>query len=123
MKTPDEIKKGLEVCKRHHCDKGCTFAGAKLCYVTLHKDALAYIQQLESLLTSAVDALGVAERERDAAVEDLKECGFCVDCMHNDLTAEQEPCRSCLKRMHEKPNWQWRGPCPENTKEDMPHDP
>lgn len=53
MKTPEEIKKGLECCQTDSegmllCDEcqyktsGCT------CYSKLHADALTYIQQLEA---------------------------------------------------------------------------
>ena len=114
MKTPEEIKKGLAACSADECHgqhEGCTYQDQLFCTMRMCGDALAYIQQLESRLAQA-------ERERDAAVNDLKEASFCRDCLHYDVPAEKEPCLSCLKRMHEKPKWQWRGVCPENTKED-----
>ena len=57
MKTPDEIKKGLEDGVPYHVHKGEAYLGYIALAGTQHKmsDALAYIQQLE--------------RERDAAVE------------------------------------------------------
>lgn len=55
MKTPDEIKKGLECCILEtddtslvdHC-KACPYQPTGLCFRTLLKDTLAYIQQLEA---------------------------------------------------------------------------
>ena len=61
MKTPDEIKKGLECCQHDpysglcQCDNGCPYRLTDRCD-SLRKDALAYIKRLE--------------RERDAEVED-----------------------------------------------------
>ena len=56
MKTPDEIKKGLECCKpiwkNDHwktCDQSCPYvAEAVFCRTMLNGDALGYISQLES---------------------------------------------------------------------------
>ena len=51
MKTPEEIKKGLEICgdvKCHDC-RGCPYDGTT-CHNELNNDALAYIQQLEQRL-------------------------------------------------------------------------
>lgn len=48
MKTPEEIKKGLEMCGviRGRC-KGCPYDGEAECVSNHSADALAYIQQLE----------------------------------------------------------------------------
>lgn len=62
MKTPDEVKKGLECCNTFNVCHKCPYEKAVDtehgwgCVVIRNADALAYIQQLE--------------RERDAAVED-----------------------------------------------------
>ncbi len=56
MKTPEEIKKGLECCQPEHkdgrwitCKSICPFLhDFRFCRNVLHADALAYIQQLES---------------------------------------------------------------------------
>lgn len=48
VKTPEEIKKGLEICgdeKCHDC-RDCTYVSTK-CDNELNNDALACIQQLE----------------------------------------------------------------------------
>lgn len=52
MKTPEEIKKGLECCYSPvepmlRCE-ACPYSGSILCKMRLHADALAYIQQLEA---------------------------------------------------------------------------
>ena len=113
MKTPEDIKKGLELCSADYgnlnCNK-CTYESdpySASCITELEKDALAYIQQLE--------------RERDAAVAQLKEVDVssyfeCAHCKHeelcdspvwpcNDCDNEECPCHTCS----EGSNWQWRG--------------
>ena len=114
MRTPDEIKKGLECCTMPDF-RNCPYDSEPSCVVK-NEDALAYIQQLESRLAQA-------ERERDAAVRDLQKISFCEDCKHLGKSKKRNPCRECQENYKEKPNWQWRGPYPENTKEDKPHDP
>lgn len=103
MKTPEEIKKGLECCSISHdyCGTECPYncyanGSAKL---SLLKDALAYIQQLE--------------REKDAAVADLRIYAGCKVCKFGDLKFPND-CMDCIRMC----NWQWRGVCAENTKED-----
>lgn len=108
MKTPEEIKEGLECCAEYgNCSKGCPYNTIKDCGHDLYSDALAYIQQLE--------------RERDAAVAQLKEVDVssyfeCAHCKHeelcdspvwpcNDCDNEECPCHTCS----EGSNWQWCG--------------
>lgn len=106
METPYEIKKVLECCygnkERRLCEKcpnACKIEGYSelICtnFDSAGENALAYIQQLE--------------RERDAAVEELKVYKFCTACKHDkdNLDAnESSPCFGCSS----KSNWQWRGP-------------
>ena len=110
MKTLDETKKGLGFCGVLDGDcENCPYDDGPqlLCVDRLRKDALAYIQQLESRLAQV-------ERERDAAVSDLETViGFsaivnldCEFCKYEDIPA----CEEC--------DWQWRGVCPENSKEE-----
>ena len=47
MKTPEEIKKGLETCIVDKNCRGCPYNNGK-CGMQLEIDALAYIQQLEN---------------------------------------------------------------------------
>lgn len=116
MKTPEEIKKGLE-CYAGKCEGNVCNECQRSVY-TLHelftnkptKDALAYIQQLETNysqvskalcgkenaapdeLLQAVDQLksrlAQAERERDAALYDLREADQyeCTHCKNNGTT-------------------------------------
>lgn len=65
MKTPDEIKKGLECCLKNALDPciGCPYEriGDDEWKCGLNADALALIQQLEAERDAAVDALRNAE--------------------------------------------------------------
>lgn len=109
MKTPEEIKKGLAYCVNDSCCD-CPYDLGLRCSDEVMLDAITYIQQLESRLAQA-------ERERDAAIND---CG-------------RFPCRTCMYEGHAavcyichgvpgggRVNYEWRGVCPENTKEDEP---
>lgn len=110
MKTPEEIKKGLECrSKFDHCKGHCPYDGPGNSIVTctgrLSRDALSHIQQLESELEAV-------KRERDAAVKDLGQVIYGVDwgidceyCKHKDKTV----CESC--------EWEWRGACQDNAEE------
>lgn len=103
MKTPDEIKKGLECCTVEYCyhtQKGCPYRDYSLCVQNVCEDALAYIQQLE--------------RERDAAVEVVSRYRNCDVCTH--MNEGGLMCTTCkypsLVDVYPtfRPNWQWRGP-------------
>lgn len=51
MKTPEEIKKGLECCNTYNGCLNCPYDkadGSWVCTVERNADALAYIQQLET---------------------------------------------------------------------------
>ena len=48
MKTPDEIKKSLRMCKDDKCDMACPYITCGKCEEMLHADALAYSEQLEA---------------------------------------------------------------------------
>lgn len=56
MKTPEEIKKGLEACRADECHghhNGCPYEDDKLCIMHICGDALTYIEQLENQLREA----------------------------------------------------------------------
>ena len=59
MKTPDEIKNGLELCAKDSCfgeHENCPYTGDPgTCVGKMCTDALAYIQQLERELATAVE--------------------------------------------------------------------
>lgn len=96
-RAPDEIKKGLECCSKLKtncslCPYAPTVDGD--CMNGLVPDALAYIQRLE--------------RERDAAVEQLKEVDrlelfCCSHCKHEEL--DDFSCTTCIHMS----NWEWIG--------------
>ena len=162
MKTPEEIKRGLEGCGGLDGDcENCPYDEQTIyCNDRLMRDALAYIQQLEDavdkttqLMQSATEVikrnqeqlestysqvkkslcgkenvswievleavdqlksrLAQVERERDAAVADLKLYAGCKVCKHGDFKFTSE----CMDCSYDNNNWQWRGVCPENTKE------
>ena len=97
MKSPDEIKKGLECCKEDECfgdRENCPYtADPKLCVGVMCADALALIQQLEAELEDMTARYKIADdcakkkgemneklyaelatvkAERDAALADFK---------------------------------------------------
>lgn len=91
MKTSEEIKKGLYGCPDELCHI-CPYEDVGNCMEICMEDALAYIQQLESRLAQA-------ERERDAAVRELKIAEDCYNCKHNDDCKNDgngyRSCREC----------------------------
>lgn len=113
MKTPEVIKKGLEVCGVLDGDcENCPYDDGLqiLCVDRLRKDALAYILQLESRLAQV-------ERERDASVEDIEpRCDYCE---FMDNTYGEAPCPTEEKLEEDGfcNGFKWRGVCPENSKE------
>ena len=95
-RTPDEIKKGLEVCnigmvdEPNHCME-CPYFCTKDCADTLMKHVLALIQQLEA--------------ERDAAVRD---CG-CFPCQTCEERENGDLCPMCEINGGYRKFHQWRG--------------
>ena len=111
MKTPEEIKKGLECamprsCNGHKCSTcpNATYSLHELLKGDLIKDTFDYIEQLEQRLAQA-------ERERDAAVEDLSLALDGVDQMNNDCCF----CKHKDKPVCETCDWEWRGVREENS--------
>lgn len=47
MKTPEEIKNGLQICIADKSCRDCPYNNGN-CYMQIVRDALAYIQQLEA---------------------------------------------------------------------------
>lgn len=123
MKTPEDVKKGLRNCsdaKNDYC-KGCPYdVGEKgncaICITMVTGDALAYIQQLEREKAALLyDLQHVAPGELCDACKVAQKPAPCekynFDC---DKCPEECPCRECHNGA---PHFQWRGVCPENTKE------
>lgn len=56
------------------------------------------------------DELEQVTKERDAAVETLRDAACCADCKDHATQIDSEPCKTCLMcPSQSKPNWQWRG--------------
>ena len=118
MKTPEEIKKGLECCTHATCN-GCPYAQDGCATNREMIDALDYIQQLEHQigeLTEKVEQLDHVTRERDALLEIVKELGECNYCKHNSycphtipdcMNCKDENCQ-CYSCGHQS-KWQWSG--------------
>lgn len=75
--------------------------------LTAGADAITKVAVLESRIAQV-------ERERDAAEADLRLYAGCKVCKFGDLKFPND-CMDCIRMC----NWQWRGVCPENTKEGM----
>ena len=138
MKTPAEIKKELRNAKHVQCmdisdgENECvgTRYGVLVGYVL--RDAIyIYITQLESdneskqkRIEQLESRLAQAERERDAAVHDLKladrvDCDFCK---HQYGGCTYDGCKDCSKpcpcgSCRNSSNYEWRGVCEANTEE------
>lgn len=94
MKTPDEIKKGLECCSMPGCKgEDCPYNHDEPCYFVMHADVLVYIQQLE--------------RERDAAVNDIGRC--CATCIHYNPKSGECTTNGCFQISGRNSKWEWRG--------------
>lgn len=69
MITPDEIKRGLELCEADECqeeqDTRCPYAENAFCVTHLFGDALAYINQLEARVTKWIS---VKDRKPEGVV-------------------------------------------------------
>lgn len=127
MKTPDEIKKGLECCTPGWVANHWKSCSSKCPYITLSAscrgqlvyDSLTYIQQLENHigeLTEKVAQLDHVTRERDALLEIVKELGECNYCKHNSYCPHTIPdCMSCKDgncqcySCGHQSKWQWSG--------------
>lgn len=92
MKTPDKIKKGLQYCSENTWCVGseCPYYEITDCDTYIAEDALALIEQLE--------------RERDAAVAELKGYG-CTYCKYLMRPSKHK----CGKKCVDFCNWEWCG--------------
>lgn len=90
MKTPEEIKKGLEACRADECHghhTGCPYDDDFFCIMHICGDALAYIEQMEKRIS--LNTL------RDAIYEDAVEHGlwdrhygpaYCAELIHDEAS-------------------------------------
>ena len=110
MKTPDEIKKGLECCTVEYCyhtQKGCPYRDYSLCVQNVCADALAYIQQLERERNKLIEKFEQMELERDAAARDLSMVSDCNVCGNHAWNGGN--CFGLNECGQHRPRWQWRG--------------
>lgn len=115
QKTPDEIKRGLEIAKTNclyveHCEVICPYN--KNCDVS-DPDAMTEIPR--EMVSDAHTYIQQLERERDALMEYIR--GRCFTCRHNLRGINEEPCASCVW-YKDRLGWEWRGVEEENHGED-----
>lgn len=98
MKTPEEIKRGLEHCAEIGC-KDCPYEeDCKMFdgFSIPAEDAYFYIQKLE--------------REKEVMLRDMKAWPACDACKHRNLLCTQKPCSECREAGNGKTvMWEWRG--------------
>lgn len=121
-KTHEEMACGLE-CIRTNVERVCVKPDKGQCprCEQLVGESLECIQQLEAKdaekaqrIAELEKELAAVKQERDAAVRSLSCLRHCVDCKHRSISGHKEPCKSCVKDdVTEKPNWEWRGVCPD----------
>lgn len=114
MKTPDEIKKGLEKCigiaSCNSCDYQDKAVRFPFCAQHLMTDAKAYIQQLEAERDALIDALKTVDVDCEYCKhrgQHDKECEMAsFEC--GNCTAIQECC--CCGCTNANNHWEWLGP-------------
>ena len=119
MKSPDEIKKGLECCRKAtdtlECPQECPYYKDDCnCGAKPYQDCLAYTQQLEAtvsekekVIAELSGKIGQLEAERDAAVADLRRGGSCFACKNWRQPEKAAVCFSC--RYGRARRFEWRG--------------
>lgn len=129
MKTPEEIKRGLQCCTPLDGEGECTgfdaicrlcpYDGETWCADKMRKDALTYIAQIETQLRDAAKLQSdrdAWQRRAEAAERDL------LKLMKN----HQRGCNYCKHREYCTAAWdecapEWRGPCAEDGGESHGH--
>ena len=129
MKTPDEIKKGLEcchstdVCECEECPYSVDGEETMNCDILLSEDANEYIRRLEERntwhesnekylawfmkdLSRQIEQL---EAERDAAVADLMVIQECSTCKYDPDDPMEDRPNVCYECCTTKCNYEWRG--------------
>lgn len=128
MRTPEEIKKGLQ-CTANIRKNGCSESPCGLCklYVTSYysgevcADALDYIDRLEAGNANLAEIVARAYRQRDAAVKHLRgRCSVCAHAEPVDKCLNLIKCKHGLKMLGREilmtgdskvdcDLWEWRG--------------
>lgn len=121
MKTPDEIKRGLEMCYGVMECTDCPYMGKDSaggdCYDLVKEEALTYIQQLEKDNAQKDERIRKLEREREALIKVAH--GQCRACKHKlSFSPFDEPCCKCRNIWPGhgfESRWEWRGVEEENA--------
>lgn len=95
MKTPETIKKALNICIQHDMDKCVECPYDKKCGRKdegLLQDIIALIEQLEETIS----------------LMKIQMHGDCGVCKHRKHTAS-ETCAKCLASKADRPNWEYEG--------------
>lgn len=71
----------------------------------LHESA----EETQQRLNEIADAMERLIRERDEAVNELKQFAFCPVCKHYGIPATENPCKPCIFGSGWKDKWEWRG--------------
>lgn len=117
MKTPEEIKKGLECCVSGDCPKeGCPYYKCQedmWCGEQKSRDALALIQQLEDQNAELLEKVKQLQAEQAETMEAIKK--GCRTCKHSYLNnPDIEICQYVTKCDASDSHWEWRGPQKKN---------
>lgn len=109
MKSPEDIKKGLECCfpsEDPDCFE-CPYRATENCFTVRINDILAYIKQLEREMDAAVEQLKAADMEDCLGCDHCKHSALCETPVWpcNDCDNEECPCHTCF----DGSNWNWIG--------------
>ena len=77
----------------------------------------ATFEELFEAASQVKSRLDQVERERDAAISDLRHAADCDTCKHQILNGGWYVSNNCMDCSHGS-SYEWRGACPENTKEE-----
>ena len=122
MKTPDEIKKGMNDALPDHVHFHKGDPEPHLTHFNyhalecLHADALAYIQQLEADNAELLTKVEQLQAERDALISDFEQYDElpCALCEHYSKKESEIPCKNCKNLAtptdeDKVSQWEWRG--------------
>ena len=112
----DKIVRGLDEKPRYMGEK-ISFVGAfhteepQLLYGGARRMTAIFewAKDMYALYVTLEEELAHVERERDAAVEELRLWSSCIDCKHHEEVGECQACRNCKPMDGVKDGWEWRG--------------
>ena len=106
----EEAKRCVEIMHERGC-RGCLVKEISACvYREEGRYCDNFYHEAADLIESLSAQLEQVTRERDVAVEALRDTACCSDCKNYATQMDSEPCKTCLMcPSQSKPNWQWRG--------------